>query len=260
MKETDFNLTIKHWGYRCFAIGLLYFCFLVSALAQETVLLSSGEWPPYQSEHLANEGVGTQIVREVFGLEGIEVKTKFYPWKRSFMMAKHGVVDGTFFWHTSKKRKQHFYISAPILQNQFVFFHLKSFHFDWNTINDLKNVSIGGTIGYYYGEKLFNREHLKIINIERSRLSIFNFKKLFRNRIQTVIMDCRSGYAILNKNYSRKAASLVTHHPKPFETFQQHLLLSKYIERNKNLIKRFNHGLERLKKSGKLQFYIDQMK
>ena len=60
-------------------IGL--FLLLASAIlnAQQTVVLSSGEWLPFQSQNLKHGGVVAHIVSEAFKTQDIQVELEYYP-------------------------------------------------------------------------------------------------------------------------------------------------------------------------------------
>lgn len=235
---------------------LVLFSIVASAGAEETIRLASGEWPPYQSENLKYFGVASRIVTEVFALEGVKVEYGYFPWKRSYKLAETGQWDGTFLWFDTPERREVFYISDPVMDIQYVFFHLKSYSFDWNTIDDLKGIAIGATGGYDLGEAFQSAEEAGTINVQRVPKDEQSFQKLLLGRIQIFPSDLEAGYAMIQKNFPPDQAELFTHHPKPLRADPHHLLLSKKAERNKQMIELFNEGLKRLKESGKFDQYI----
>jgi len=84
-----------------------------------------------------------RIVTEAFALEGIKVTYGFFPWKRAYLEAKRGLYDGSVVWSKNTDREAGFYFSNAIFSDEKVLFHLKTFHFDWNTTEDLKEMEIG---------------------------------------------------------------------------------------------------------------------
>jgi len=236
---------------------VLFVCSSVtSGSAEETIRLASGEWPPYQSEELKYAGVASRIVTEAFALEGIKVEFGYFPWKRSYKLAETGQWDGTFLWFDTPERREIFYISDPVMDIQYVFFHLKSYSFDWNTIDDLKGIEIGATAEYDMGKEFQSAEKAGEIKVQRVPTDEQNFKKLLLGRIQIFPCDSEAGYAMIQKNLTPDQIELFTHHPKPVKADPHNLLLSKKVERNKRMIELFNKGLKQLKESGKFDQYI----
>ncbi len=235
---------------------LLLFSLVTSTGAEETVRLASGEWSPYQSKDLKYYGVGSRIVTEAFALAGVNVKYGYFPWKRSFKYAERGKWDGTFLWFDTPERRKGFYVSDPVVEIKYVFFHLKTYPFSWNTIDDLKGIQIGGTSGYDYGAAFESAEKAKRISVQRVAADEQNFKKLLKGRIQVFPNDLDAGYEILRKHFTPEQVKLFAYHLKPVKAAPHHILFSKKVERNKKMCELFNKGLKRLKETGKIDQYL----
>ncbi|MBF0225832.1 MAG: transporter substrate-binding domain-containing protein [Desulfobacterales bacterium] len=241
---------------------LIFTIFIIISISkiaynEEIVRITNGEWPPYLSEKLKHYGVASHIVTEAFALEGVKVQYGFFPWSRAFDLAEKGEWDGSAIWTWSKEREKEFYISDPVVESGYVFFHLKNLPFDWNNIEDLKGYKIGGTLEYNYGEPFENAEKKGIINVIRIPKDELNFAKLLGKRIDIFPMTLDVGYTILHENYTPEVVSTVTNHLKPLRVDPLHLLLSKKIPKNKELIILFNNGLKKLREIGKLDEYLD---
>jgi polar amino acid transport system substrate-binding protein len=224
----------------------------------ETVRLASGEWAPYQSEKLKYAGVASRMVTEAFALEGISVKYGYFPWSRSFEQAKNGEWDGTFLWFDTPERREYFHVSDPIISIRYVFFHNKDNEFDWNSVSDLKDRSIGGTFKYTYGPAFDQAEKAKRIKVERVASDELNFKKLARGRIELFPCDLDAGLALIRDTLTPDQAGKITWHPKPLKADPHHLLLSKAVTGNDELMKKFNSGLKKLRDSGKVDQYLEE--
>ena len=110
----------------CLAIAMTQ-----AASAGETIRITNGEWTPYLSEHLPHYGVSSHIVTEAFALVDVEVEYGFFPWQRSFKLAKSGEKwDGSAVWYYSEERARHFHYSDAVNQVEMAFFHLKDASFD----------------------------------------------------------------------------------------------------------------------------------
>lgn len=237
----------------CITLGIA-----ISAGGEETIRIASGEWSPYQSENLKHAGVASRIVTEAFALGGVKVEYGYFKWNRSLNLAKKGKFDGTFLWFDTPERREDFYISDPVVDIQYVFWHLKEFEFSWEAMEDLKNLKIGGTVGYNYGDDFQKAEEEKKIAVERIDKDEQNFKKLLKGRIKVFPNDLDAGYEILAKNFKPEETELFTYHKKPLRAAPHHLLLSKKVEKNKKMLEIFNNGLKQLKESGKFDQYVTE--
>ncbi len=244
------------------ALSVLFAVVFVATqvLAAETIRLASGEWVPYQSKSLKHSGVVSRIVTEAFALGGVTVEYEYYPWKRGYVFAENGELDGTFLWFDTAERRAAFYVSEPVIDIQYVFFHLKDYAFDWQTVDDLRGVTIGATVGYDLGEAFQQVEQGRAISVERVSTDKQNFQKLLLGRVQVFPSGREAGYALIRQLFPPEKAELFTHHPLPLKAAPHHLLLSKKKARNRQLIKLFNKGLQQLKDSGKYEQYLVEMR
>jgi polar amino acid transport system substrate-binding protein len=138
----------------------------------------------------------------------------------------------------------------------YVFFHLKSYSFNWDNIDDPQGIKIGGTFEYNYGEAFQQAEKTGKIEVQRVATDEKNFEKLLIGRIQIFPNDLDVGYDMLRKIFTPEQVQLFTHHLKPVRAEPHRLLLSKKIKRNKRMMELFNKGLKRLKASGKVEQYL----
>lgn len=238
--------------------GILIFSLLslfsFSTLTADTIRITNGEWEPFHSEYVPHYGVNSHIVSEAFKLEGIKVKWGFFPWARSYKVAKEGIKwDASATWWVSKEAKADFLISDPVGKTSFVFFHLKNKPFDWKSINDLKGLKIGGTSEYNYGEDFMIAMRNKTIKVQIVSKDETNFKKLIKGRIDIFPNDPIVGMAQIRNLLPASQANKVTFHPKEFQVSSLRLLISKKSKQGRYFLKKFNSGLKKLKKSGKVE-------
>ncbi|OQY58276.1 MAG: hypothetical protein B6245_12665 [Desulfobacteraceae bacterium 4572_88] len=241
---------------KCIWIAVLL-SFSATAFAEDvSIRITNGEWPPFLSEKILHYGVVSRIITEAFGAEGIRVEYGFFPWKRAFLLAQKGKWDGSAVWSFSENRDQYFYFSNPVIQSKWVFFHLKTTKFDWKTVDDLKGFRIGATLEYEYKKDFEDAEKAGKINVQRVPKDEQNFEKLLRGRIDIFPQDLDAGYEMLNNIFSKEDIQKFTHHPRPIKDSPFHLILSKEVERNKEMLVRFNRGLKHLQESGKVDQYL----
>ncbi len=245
---------------------ILIICFLLflvlflpgHSYSEETIHITAGEWSPYLSEKIEDNGIAGRIIKEAFALEGIKVKISFLPWKRAYSEAEKGKYNGTAVWLKKPDRKKTFYYSDPVIEEQHVFFYLKSYPFKWNAIEDLMNHKVGGLLGFSYGPVFDDAIKAGEVKMHRLPTDIQAFGMLLKKRIQVYPQELNVGYEALYGNFLIGETQLVTHHPKPFHVDFSYLLLSKKIERNKHLIEIFNKNLKRLKESGEINRYFKE--
>ncbi len=148
-------------------------CGVAAAQTSETIRLTNGEWQPYLSKDTPHYGFASHIVTEAFELVGVEVEYGFFPWKRSYKIAKEGTWDGTAVWVDSDERREDFFFSDAVVPSTWGFFHLKDSGFDWDSYEDLTDVKIG--TGW--------------IHAIPSNDDVTNLKELVRKRIDAVVID-----------------------------------------------------------------------
>jgi len=151
---------------------------LTVTFSQQKVTIAVGEWAPHISEELVHLGVVARIMTEAFESQGYQVEYGFFPWKRSMEYVKSGEWDASGAWSRTEDREPFFYFSDPILEVKTVIFHLKSTNVNWNSIEDLKNLKIGATIGYNYGAEFEKAEQDGILNVQRASSDETNLRKL----------------------------------------------------------------------------------
>lgn len=228
----------------------------ISAAAVDSLRLTNGEWPPYLGEQLPHHGVASRIVSEAFALEGIAVQWEFHPWARSLQLAQSGRRAGSAVWLYSKEREQQFFISDPVIDSGYYLFHRKNYAFDWQTIDHLRGIRIGGTRSYDYGEAFQQAEAEGRIQVGRSTSDELNFRQLLAGRIDLFPMDKVVGFDMLHQHFSAAERAQLSFHPKPLRSDSLHLLLARNVAGNEALIARFNRGLAHLRDSGKISLYL----
>jgi polar amino acid transport system substrate-binding protein len=233
--------------------ALLLAGLLPSALAAPTVVrLSNGEWPPFMSAARPGGGVVTQIVTEAFAQEGIKAEYEYLPWKRALSDAANGRLAGSVGWSRTAEREPLFYYSQPILEAPELLFHLKTQALPWRTMDDLYKKTIGGGLGYYYGDEFENAEKAGRIHVERVVNDEQNLHKLLAGRIDAAVINVHVGYDLLATRFSTADAARIVADGRPVRVGQWHLILSRKLAGNQQLMASFNRGLAKLRGSGRL--------
>lgn len=220
----------------------------------ETIHITNGEWQPFMSQYSYHYGINSHVVSEAFRVEGIDIRWDFFPWKRAYVNAqkcKDWHASAT--WWPSEQTMQHFLISDPISNTSFVFFHLKTREFSWQSFEDLTGLTIGATNEYDYGNAFMQLSTNAQNRIEWVASDEINYKKLARGRIDIFPNDPIVGYAQIRNTLPPAQATSITHHPKTFEATTLHLIVSKQCANAQYLIDKFNQGFHTLKHNGRFQ-------
>lgn len=221
--------------------------------AEETIRLTNGEFPPLSSEEMPHYGFGSRIVSEAFALSGVRVEYGFFEWKRSLDQARAGRWDGSIIWARTPDRERDFYYSDPIMMDTNVFFHIKTYPFDWSSIDDLKDIPIGATTAYNYGEDFQKAERDGVIHVQRAPKDELNFRKLLKGKIKIFPQNLHVGRFMIRKHFKPEQVELITYHPTPLLRRTYHVLLSRRVERNKHMLALFNKGLKRLREMNRIE-------
>ena len=237
------------------------FIFLIlspASFSEEIIRITTGEWPPYISEDLKHNGLISRIITEAFALKGVKVEYGFFPWGRAISNAKGNNWDASFVWYYHSDRDKYFYHSDSVMIIEEVFFHLKSFEFEWNDWSDLQGLNVGGTVAYTVTKILKDKQEMGKYHLEITPYDENNFKKLLGGRIHIFPLAKDVAFDLLNKKFKPQDINRLSYHPKPANSGKLYLLFAKNKERNKRMLKLFNQGLKQLKESGKYDQYFEE--
>ena len=233
------------------AVLIFFLCIPCFCRANETIRLAVGEWVPYVIDDPKNPGIATTILKEAFAVKGIDVVIEFYPWPRAIELAKTGQVAGSFALAKTEERNKYFLYSDTMFAGEYVFFHLKSFPFEWKTLDDLKEVKLATTRGYGgMGDPFLKAEAQGKLLVDRVASDEQSFNMLRSSRVQAVPSELKVGYVWIKKLFG-KDAELFIHHPRPLKENEYHLLISTKNKDAERLILLFNEGLKHLHKTGR---------
>ena len=167
-------------------LGTTFFALIVLCCSTitwgEQITLVTGEWPPYTSEKMTEQGMCSDIAQTVFKEMKKKCIIKFLPWKRCQYVINKGSAWAAFPYAITEERKKKISIFRSHWRGESLFF--SSIKNDkkkitWEKLEDLKPFTIGGILGYFY-EKPFKEAGLKAELVSDANM---NFKKLKAGRI-----------------------------------------------------------------------------
>lgn len=240
-------------------MAALMIVFSTFALAhdEQQLSISVGDWPPFFGANQPGEGSVARLVRDIFAEAGYEVEFNFLPWKRAYREAAAGKHDATAIWMYAADREQDFAYSDPVMNERFVLFYRKDAPIQWNRMEDLSGLRLGGSIGYSYGPKFDRAAENGILDVEWVASPELNFRRLLFGRIDAFPEEINVGYYILRRETGREEASQITHHPASVSENQSFLLFPKDEPDTEKLRTIFNRGLKAFREDGRYDTYFD---
>ena len=237
-------------GRLAVAVALALLLAACPVRAQDSIVLTSGDWPPYYSEELLSGGVANQVVSESFALVGVRTSFVFVPWRRALEMARSGQAQGSAGWLRMADRERDFLFSDPLFESVRVFFHRTDTPFDWLELDDVRDLRVAITLG---SAEEFPLEDVMArgkgrVDIAQDYAS--GMKKLLLGRVDVYACNQEVGLFILQHRMGPEAAA-ITYHPRPIFSETNHLLLDRSLPGADRLMARFNEGLRRLRESGR---------
>lgn len=211
--------------------------------------LANGDWPPYLSKNLPHYGAASHIVSEAFEAVDLDVHYEFFPWKRSYILAQKGQLDGTLVWVRSEDREKHFHYSDIVIFETEYLYHLKTKPLSWYTMSDLEGLVIGTTHHTYY-PLLEKAEMDGLVTLEPVGNHQQLYDRLLKQRIDAIPHVSQVARYYLQTNLSEDERLQITHSPTILSARKYHLILSKNFDQAEQYIDRFNEGLGIIKANG----------
>ena len=219
--------------------------------------ISVGDWPPFFVESEPGQGTVARLVRDIFAAEGYKVEFHFRPWKRAYREAANGKHDATAIWMHTADRQKDFIYSEPVMNERFVLFYRKDTPIEWNQMQDLANLKLGGSIGYSYGPEFDRAIENGILNVEWVASTELNFRRLLFGRIDAFPEEINVGYYILRRETDPQEARRITHHPEPILENQSFLLFPANEPGTQALLEAFNKRLQIFRENGRYDTYFE---
>lgn len=234
-------------------------CFPFFVVAN-TISIASGEFVPYTSKTIMQQGFVNHVVTEAFKQEGYVAEFDYLPWKRTYLMTKKGKFPAASYYNKAQKHEKDFYFSDPLITTSIVFFFLKGTTIQgWNQLSDLKPYRIGATHEYTYTKEFWALGKSGELQIDVANSDTLNLKKLIRKRIDLFPMELVAGYELLRKEFQPSTIHTIDALPKALKTNFGVLLFSKKHPDSKKWIPIFNRGLKKIRDNGLYEKMEDQL-
>lgn len=210
----------------------------------ETVKVATGEYSPFASEELPENGVTAAIVSAALKTQGVDVALDFLPWKRGYSEAELGKYLGTFPYVKNPEREAAFFYSAPIYTDQVrLFVHArteKPISFTGKAIC----VPIGFDTSLVQG---FIAQHS--MTLEQPSEMSQCFKMLDKDRVAAVWASELVGQEITRSLFG-KTPTIYPLEINPVVKIEYYFIISRKLPDAKKWLSRFNVGLKVIKSNG----------
>lgn len=227
------------------------------------VTIATGDWQPYVDSAMPHFGPMGMVIQTAFARAGYDVVFSVYPWTRNAQFVASGERDAMMPYYCSDERAVQFICSDPIVAGEQVFFYREDMPFDWKTVDDLKDYTIGATLGYFYGQSFDDAEQDGRLSVKRIADDHANLRLLMRGFIDLYPQDRAVGYGMVRAALPKEDWSKIVHNPRPLHSKSLHLLFSRATGQGEALRDIFNRELSAMRDSGELDkllepIYADQ--
>lgn len=240
-------------GWLGLAVVLLLTGLPVQAQAR-VILVSSGEYPPWSGESLPGQGLVNRIVAEAFRREGVDVRFRFYPWRRALEVLRNGGVQASSFWFEDESRNREFLYSAQLSEHREVLFHRRDTILPaWSRLEDLASFRFCATRGYTYTSSFWLLVGNGTLRADESSSDEICLRKLLAGRVDVFPMDESAGRTLLASGaFPAASAGQLAINEQVLRVQAGHLLMRRSAD-SIELMRRFNAGLATMRGDGTLE-------
>jgi polar amino acid transport system substrate-binding protein len=193
-------------------ICLLWHNNTFATIKPSKIRIATGQWPPYLSAQLHNQGCVAQLIRDAFAVHHIEVKFVFMHWLKAYARAQSGVFDATAYWFDNPSRRKDFLYSKQhiTLENSYFFYH-KNAPIEFNDWHDLSGKTIIINKGFQYSVDFF--DHIRNFDIRTFTINDekLNFKMLYLKRGDLTILSEKTSVEFLKRLPPSVSRQIVKH-------------------------------------------------
>jgi len=236
--------TYRHFFILCSCV----IAFTSNALAETTLVIATGELPPYVSKD-PKQSFLTEVFQEAGREMGVTFEFRFMPWKRCEIAVEKLEAWGAIPYVRTPEREMKFYFSEKLFERQAKFFYYSPSatpkQISYAQLADLKGYRVGGVRGYYYEKWLVDAG----LNVEFVTTDDQNFLMLKAGRVDLIPSDEVVGFHIIQNRFPSETGSFFTI-AKPLDASGDYLMTSKQYPATQKLLAKFNLALKKIKENG----------
>lgn len=237
------------------AVNILLLLFSQMAVAAAPVkVVHSGEWPPYSDRKLPGQGLGVQLVTEIFKRAGYKTEISTDSLIRLLEGSRIGVYDVFATAWYSEQRNKYLQFSNPYLETSVRFIKRKGSSFQFNGLEELQDSLIGIIAGYAY-DPAFDQSR-KLLKVTERNL-IQNLMKLKQGRIDATLGDIRVLKHQINQ-YMPDYMPAYEILERPLTNSGIHIAVSRANPQHKKIVADFNKALKAMIKDGSYHKIVNE--
>lgn len=227
-------------------------CLSGNARASNTIQICIGDFPPYNSRSLPNNGPVIEIASEAFRRSGYQMQFKFMPWARILKEGEHGQCGILGIWRNTE-RDLIFEYSQPIVKQELGFFARRGSQYQLGNKKVLESLSIGAERSSYLPPVLNNPQlHFDLASSLRT-----NLLKLARERVDIAYGNKAAGLYMIRTDLNLQN---IEWQSPGLEIKETYLAFAKIHKEKETLLKAFNRGLCSMKADGSYKKILNAAK
>lgn len=190
-------------------LAMLFCIAIASAEPPTTIPMATGEWPPFVSAHLPDQGSFVAALRGALRKHGMELDLTFTSWPLAEQLVATGKVFAAFPYVQNPARAAKFDFSLPVMATRSVVFYRGA---DGNRLShyrtpaDLAHVKVAVLHGYWYEDLLKQNNADMIYTADESSA----FRVLLMGRADAVIQDENVGRYLLERDYAEQMSHIAS--------------------------------------------------
>jgi polar amino acid transport system substrate-binding protein len=220
----------------------------LAAATDQTVEVTTLEWPPYTGPDLPKSGATSEVVTEAFKKVGLDTKINFLPWKRAIAMAKEDKQAIAYYPGYHCHHVEGFVPSDPIGNGPLGFAENVSSPITWKNLDDIgeQKLKIGTVLGYANTDEFDEKAGTGWIRAVPAPDDLTNLKKLMRSRIDAAVIDkLVMSYLLATQPSLKGGKDSIEFNAKPLEE-KQLFLCFRNTDEGLALRDKFNEGLAQI--------------
>ena len=222
-----------------------------SRAGADELKLTTGEYPPFTSEHIPGGGVVSEIVELVIMEMGHDFVVDYLPWKRGYILSKKGKYAATYPYLLTEEREDEFLYSAPIIEWESKVYVRRDSGIEYNSSLDL--LGLRECLPHHYGglpelDKLHAAGSIKRVStpyIKSCWLMILNGRADFF--VEDVFVA-----DIFRREVLAERSNEVVELQKTISTDYGHIIFPKGFDQSEELVAGFNDTLAKLSERGEI--------
>ncbi|WP_417433318.1 substrate-binding periplasmic protein [Kiloniella sp.] len=222
-----------------------------SRAGADELKLTTGEYPPFTSEHIPGGGVVSEIVELVIMEMGHDFVVDYLPWKRGYILSKKGKYAATYPYLLTEEREDEFLYSAPIIEWESKVYVRRDSGIEYHSSLDL--LGLRECLPHHYGglpelDKLHAAGSIKRVStpyIKSCWLMILNGRADFF--VEDVFVA-----DIFRREVLAERSDEVVELQKTISTDYGHIIFPKGFDQSEELVAGFNDTLAKVAERGEI--------